>query len=134
MSGQPTPIAVAVVQQNDRVLVGRRPPGAKLAGLWEFPGGKVEAGETPRQAAFRECLEETGLEVEVAGPLSETVQTYKHGSVILHFFACAPRDPVQPPRAPFHWHERRRLGELDFPEGNRQIIQLLTSKPSSFSP
>jgi hypothetical protein len=74
------------------------------------------------------------LEVEVAGPLPETVQSYKHGRVLLHFFACTPRDAAQPPRAPFQWHERRRLGELDFPAGNRQIIQLLTSMPSSCSP
>ena len=133
MTDQPTPIAVAVVQQNDRVLIGRRPPGAKLAGLWEFPGGKVEAGETPQQAAVRECLEETGLEVEVAGPLPERVQTYKHGRVILHFFACTLCDPVRTPRAPFHWHERHRLGELAFPAGNREVIELLMSKPSSFS-
>ena len=56
-----TPIAIAVVLHNDCVLIGVRPAGATLAGLWEFPGGKIEAGETPNEAAERECLEETGL-------------------------------------------------------------------------
>lgn len=134
MTGQPIPIAVAVVEHDNRILVGRRRPGAKLAGLWEFPGGKVEAGETPDQAAVRECLEETGLEVAVVSALPETVQNYEHGCVILHFFACTLCTPDQTPRPPFHWHDRRRLGELEFPSGNREVLELLASKPSTPSP
>ncbi|MEQ8787223.1 MAG: (deoxy)nucleoside triphosphate pyrophosphohydrolase [Pirellulaceae bacterium] len=134
MSGQPTPIAVAVVQHAGRVLIGQRPPGAKLAGLWEFPGGKIEPGETPEQAAIRECREETGLAVDIAGRFPDHVQCYDHGSVRLHFFACTPCDLELPPRDPFRWHERRRLRELEFPAGNRAIIELLLSASSPPSP
>lgn len=57
----PTPIAIAVVQHADQFLIGQRPAGLVLSGYWEFPGGKIQLGETPEAAAVRECLEETGL-------------------------------------------------------------------------
>jgi 8-oxo-dGTP diphosphatase len=52
-----TPIAVAVVEHDDRVLIGQRPPGVVLGGLWEFPGGKIFEGESAEEAAVRECRE-----------------------------------------------------------------------------
>ncbi|MDP6469251.1 MAG: NUDIX domain-containing protein, partial [Pirellulaceae bacterium] len=67
MCDEPTLIAIAVVEHNGRFLVGMRPVETVLAGFSEFPGGKVEPNEVPAQAAVRECLEETGLEVEVSG-------------------------------------------------------------------
>ena len=54
---EPVEIAIAVVEHEGRFLIGLRPPGAPLAGLWEFAGGKLEPGETPQMAAARECLE-----------------------------------------------------------------------------
>jgi mutator protein MutT len=54
-------IAVAVVEHQGRFLIGKRPDDAALGGYWEFPGGKVEQGESPADAAIRECLEETGV-------------------------------------------------------------------------
>ncbi len=82
------PIAVAVVEHRGKFLIGRRPEGVPLAGLWEFPGGKVEASETPAAAARRECLEETGLAVVVGEKYPEVLQQYDHDKVHLHFFAC----------------------------------------------
>lgn len=128
MSEQATPIAVAVVEHQGRVLVGRRPPGVRLAGLWEFPGGKIEPGETPEQAARRECLEETGVAVEVTGRFPQHVERYDFGSVRLHFLACAPVPPAPAPREPFQWFERRRLAELEFPAGNRPVLALLAGE------
>ena len=87
---QPTPIAIAVVRREGRYLVGRRGAGKALAGMWEFPGGKVEPGETAEQAALRECREETGLEVHVVEVLSKTSHNYDHGSVQLTFLLCEP--------------------------------------------
>ena len=54
--------AAALIDSDGRVLICQRPPGKQLAGLWEFPGGKVEAGETPEAAALREAAEEVGLD------------------------------------------------------------------------
>lgn len=123
----PVLIAVAVVEHGNCFLVGQRPSDVVLGGLWEFPGGKVEAGETPRDAAMRECREETGLDVEVVSMYPEQVQKYRHGSVKLHFFACRPRDAQAIPLPPWRWIDRGALAALTFPEGNRRLLQILTT-------
>jgi 8-oxo-dGTP diphosphatase len=115
-------IAVAVVKRNGCYLAGRRPQGRPLAGLWEFPGGKVEAGETPQQAAARECLEETGVQVEVGPAYPMVDHQYDHGRVSLHFFACTPLDPNAAPRPPYEWIPAHKLGELSFPAANAALI------------
>ena len=60
--------ACALVDADGRVLLAQRPQGKPMAGLWEFPGGKVDAGETPEEALVRELHEELGIEVEIADP------------------------------------------------------------------
>lgn len=121
----PTPIAIAVIEHEGRFLIGQRPPGVSLAGLWEFAGGKLEPGETPEQAAVREALEETGLAIEIIGEYPRHTQAYDHDRVQLHFFACRPLDPTAPPRAPFRWVARLELAEYEFPIGNRGLMKLL---------
>jgi 8-oxo-dGTP diphosphatase len=118
-------IAIAVVEQDGCFLVGQRPPGVPLAGLWEFPGGKVEPGESPEQAASRECREETGIAVQVLGEYPPQEQQYDHGRVQLRFFRCCPLRKDELPAAPFRWVRRRELKEYDFPEGNRCLLSLL---------
>jgi mutator protein MutT len=120
-----TRIAVAVVEHADRFLVGTRPEGMPLAGYAEFPGGKVREGETPSQAAVRECLEETGMSVTVGQLYDRTVQAYQHGTLELHFFAAEPHDPSQVPRPPFRWVARQELLALRFPPANKTVLQRL---------
>jgi A/G-specific adenine glycosylase len=79
-------VAVGVLWRNGRVLVQQRPEGGMLAGLWEFPGGKVEPGETPEQAVVREFREETGLSVRVAGNYGTLEHAYSHFSITLTAF------------------------------------------------
>ena len=126
-STTPTRIAIAVVEHYGRYLIGRRPKGVPLAGYWEFPGGKVQAGETAEQAAVRECLEETGLEVAVGEPYPAVVHQYAHGKVALEFFACRPLEPEQVPRSPFRWVLAADLGEYQFPEANGGLLAYLKS-------
>ena len=121
----PTPIAIAVVEHDGRFLVGQRPDGVPLAGLWEFPGGKIEPGETPAQAAVRECLEETGLVVEAIGEYPASEHHYAHGRVQLHFIACRLFDPVTPIRDSYRWIPRQELKDYAFPEGNRPLLETL---------
>jgi 8-oxo-dGTP diphosphatase len=123
----PTPIAIAVVEQEGQFLVGQRPAGVPLAGLWEFPGGKIERGETPEAAAVRECLEETGVEAAPLFRYPEHVQAYDHDRVRLHFIACRPQNEksANPPREPFRWVGRVDLAALTFPAGNAALIELL---------
>jgi len=80
-------VAAAVIFRDDGAfLLGRRPPGSVYAGYWEFPGGKVEAGETPRLALERELQEELGIDVESAHPWIVREFIYEHAHVRLHFF------------------------------------------------
>jgi 8-oxo-dGTP diphosphatase len=80
-------VAAAVIQRPDGAfLLARRPPGKVYEGYWEFPGGKVEAGEQPSAALARELHEELGLEVETAYPWITRVFTYPHATVRLNFF------------------------------------------------
>jgi 8-oxo-dGTP diphosphatase len=125
---KPVLIAVAVVEHEDRFLIGRRPDEIALGGLWEFPGGKVEPGETPEDAALRECREETGLEAEIVGEFSPHVERYDHATVHLRFFGCRPRDPSQMPREPFCWVPRSSLAEYEFPAGNRNLLKILLAE------
>jgi len=80
-------VAAAVILCSDgSFLLGRRPPGGFYPGYWEFPGGKVEANETPREALVRELQEELGIEVEQAHPWITREFHYEHADVRLHFF------------------------------------------------
>lgn len=81
-------VAAAVLAHEGRVLLTRRMQGSHLAGLWEFPGGKVEAGEDPRTTVSRECREECGIEVSPIDILDVTFHAYPHKDVLLLFYAC----------------------------------------------
>ena len=122
------PIAIAVVEHEGKFLIGRREEGTVLAGLWEFPGGKVEAGETSQVAAARECLEETGLEVEVGPAYPAVVHQYDHARVHLEFFACRPKDSRQQAHPRFLWAPVERLTEYEFPTANAALIAYLIAR------
>jgi 8-oxo-dGTP diphosphatase len=119
----PTPIAIAVVEWEGQFLVGQRPEGVPLAGLWEFPGGKIEPGETPEAAAVRECQEETGLTVEPLFRYPQHVQQYDHDRLALHFIACRPAAglPAEP------GIPRPELPKYEFPSGNRGVLELIAA-------
>jgi 8-oxo-dGTP diphosphatase len=82
--------AVALIDTDGRVLLARRPEGKSLAGLWEFPGGKVEAGETPETALIRELEEELGIETWASclAPLFFASHTYPDFHLLMPLFAC----------------------------------------------
>jgi mutator protein MutT len=131
-----TDVAIALVWHSDRFLVGRRKQGDFLAGLWEFPGGKVEPGESPREAAMRECREEAGLEVVVIGPCGDVFHRYDtpvrvseepvaSRELHLYFFACQLIGPADSPRPPFQWVAASELPLLEFPPANQSLLRRL---------
>jgi mutator protein MutT len=124
----PIQIAIAVIERDGCYLVGRRPDGVPLAGLWEFPGGKVEPGETVEHAATRECLEEAGISVKVGSAYGVVEHQYEHARVRLSFLACTPLPPSAEPKPPFEWRPAAELADLPFPKANAEIIPLLVSR------
>lgn len=82
-------VVCGVIQNSDGAyLACQRPPGKHLGGLWEFPGGKVDAGESPESALIRELREELAVEVEIGTPLSPVVWTYGEKTIRLRPFFC----------------------------------------------
>ena len=118
-------IAIAVVQDQDQFLAGPRGSDQVLAGYWEFPGGKIKPGETAEQAAIRECLEETGLHVQIVDQYPAVKHTYEHGTLQLYFFNCRPLADSPSPHTPFRWIPRQALKEHPFPEANESLLALL---------
>ena len=82
--------AVALVDADGRVLLAQRPEGKTLAGLWEFPGGKVEPGETPEETVIRELREEIGIETKIAclAPLTFASHSYETFHLLMPLFVC----------------------------------------------
>ena len=84
----PVVVAAAVVIREGRVLLTRRAEGQHLAGMWEFPGGKLEEGESPEEALARECREECGIDVDVGEILDVTHHRFPENDVLLLFYRC----------------------------------------------
>jgi 8-oxo-dGTP diphosphatase len=82
--------AVALLNEEGKVLIAKRPPGRPLAGLWEFPGGKVDAGEDPETALIRELLEELGIEIARADlePLTFASHGYPEFHLLMPLYLC----------------------------------------------
>jgi len=126
-SDHPIVVAAAVVVRDDDVLVTRRLEGTHLAGFWEFPGGKCEAGESHVECLAREMREELGVGVRVGERLLSTRHDYGVKVVELHFFACSFDEEPQPLLGQeIRWMPRRDLGTLEFPAADAELIGLLS--------
>jgi 8-oxo-dGTP diphosphatase len=95
-----------------------------MPGLWEFPGGKCERGETPATAAARECLEEAGIPVTVERLRMAITHRYPHGLLELSYFDCRLADASAQPAlgSGFSWVPAARLQVLAFPEANERVL------------
>jgi 8-oxo-dGTP diphosphatase len=120
-------VVAAVVDDGQRYLVTRRQAGVHLAGMWEFPGGKVRASESQEQALRREMLEELGVDVAVDGLVLSTSHSYPDRTVTLHFYKCRLLGSPTPQLGQqMRWVTRSELQSLEFPPADADLIALLT--------
>ena len=123
-------VAGLIRDADGRYLITQRRRGSHLAGLWEFPGGKLEAGETPAAGLQRELREELSADFAVGDQVETVRWEYPDRVVVLHFFECRVQAGAIEPREEqaMTWVEPARLGEYDFPPADRELIARLSRR------
>jgi 8-oxo-dGTP diphosphatase len=120
-------VVAAVIEQEERFLVTRRPTGVHLAGLWEFPGGKIDPDESHHAALIREIREELDADVEVGELTFATTHAYPDRTVALYFYRCTLLGSPRPLLGQeMQWVARVELPLLGFPPADAQLIERLT--------
>ena len=118
--------ACALVDPDGRVLICKRPPGRSMAGLWEFPGGKVEKAEAPEQAVIRELREELGIDVTEAclAPLSFASHAYETFHLLMPLYVCRRwNGQVRPLEGQeLAWVKPAKLSGYDMPPADKPLI------------
>ena len=123
-------VAAALILRGDEILCCQRTEHQALALKWEFPGGKIEAGETPAQALRRELEEELGIVAHVGREITQVLHTYQNGnSVNLHFYLVEHYDNQLQNRIfrDVRWVRRNELPALDFLDADKELVRKLAS-------
>lgn len=125
----PVPVVCAILVRGDLVMLAQRPPGKKLGGLWEFPGGKVEPGESAEAALHRELQEELGCRMRITQTLAPFVHAYEWGSIELIPFVCELTADSPEPHPHEHtalaWVERGELKSYDLAPADVPVLEML---------
>jgi len=121
--------ACALIDPDGRVLVSQRPEGKSMAGLWEFPGGKIEPGERPEEALIRELKEELGIDVkeECLAPLTFASHAYEDFALLMPLFVCRRWTGVPTGREgqALKWVSPLRLRDVPMPPADAPLIPML---------
>ena len=121
--------AVALIDRDGRVLLAQRPEGKSMAGLWEFPGGKLEEGETPEAALVRELHEELGIETwdSCLAPLTFASHKYEDFHLLMPLYACRKWSGIVQPKEgqTLKWVAARDLSKYPMPAADLPLIPLL---------
>ena len=122
-------VAVALVDADGRVLLAQRPPGKAMAGLWEFPGGKVHEGEAPEAALIRELKEELGIDVaEVClAPFTFASHRYERFHLLMPLYVCRRWNGTVTPREgqTLAWVRPLKLGDYPMPPADKPLVAML---------
>jgi len=122
-------VAAALVDPDGRVLIAQRPEGKSMAGLWEFPGGKIEAGEPPEDALIRELAEELDIAVKEAclAPFTFASHSYGDFHLLMPLFVCRRWEGEPKPRhhAALKWVRPKDLTQYPMPAADLPLIPML---------
>ena len=122
-------VAVALIDTDGRVLLTQRPPGKAMAGLWEFPGGKVHEGETPEAALIRELKEELDIDVAEAclAPLTFASHHYERFHLLMPLYVCRRWNRTVTPREnqALAWVRPARLDDYAMPPADKPLVAVL---------
>ena len=122
-------VAAAILEDHGHYFVTRRHKGAHLGGLWEFPGGKVEPGESIAEGLRRELKEELGADVEIGEEFFTVTHDYADRSVELHFLSCTFLNAPMPLLGQeMRWVPRDELKSLKFPPADDDLIKVLAAR------
>lgn len=124
-------IGVAIIKnQQGKILIDRRKPGGEMGGLWEFPGGKIEPGETIKECIAREIWEELAIEIKIGDRLTTITHTYENFKVTLYVHDCQylSGEPQPLECEEIHWVEPSQMNQYQFPQANTQIVNLLQAR------
>jgi 8-oxo-dGTP diphosphatase len=129
-------VAVALVDADGRVLIAQRPPGKQLAGLWEFPGGKMEPGERPEETLIRELREELGIETKAAclAPLTFASHPYDDFHLLMPLYVCRRWEGFVQSREhqALTWVRARDLKDYPMPPADEPLIPVLVDLLAGF--
>ena len=125
--GPPVPVAVAILLRENRILVTQRREGTHLAGTWEFPGGKVLAGEEPQVALRREVEEEVGVRFDKCTLIHRQQHAYAERQVDLYFYLCTglTGEPASTEGQEIRWVSASDLDHLPTPAANAEVIRMI---------
>jgi A/G-specific adenine glycosylase len=123
-------VTAAVIRHNGKMLIAQRPLEGMLGGLWEFPGGKQQEGESLVECLRREIQEELGLEIEVERPITAVKHSYTHFKITLHAFYCrlVSGQPQKLGVADWRWVTLDQLANFPFPRTDLKIIETLQTQ------
>ncbi|MEM9028519.1 MAG: 8-oxo-dGTP diphosphatase MutT [Pseudomonadota bacterium] len=121
--------AAALIDDDNRVLIAKRPEGKPMAGLWEFPGGKVQSGETPENAVIRELFEELGIDVcpSCVAPFTFASHSYADFHLLMPLYLCTQWDGAITPREgqELKWVRAMRLADYPMPPADLPLLPYL---------
>lgn len=118
------PVVTGLIRKGSKVLVGQRPVGHSLAGQWEFPGGKIEKGESPEVALKRELMEELSIDADVGELKLASTHSYGDTGIIILFYEVQfwKGEPKTVHHMELRWIEPNELDSLPIPEANKRIL------------
>ncbi|MEE0776000.1 MAG: 8-oxo-dGTP diphosphatase MutT [Bacillota bacterium] len=123
-------VSAAILERDGKILICRRQKGGSCGDLWEFPGGKIELGETPEECLIRECREELGVDIQITGTFGQAHHCYPDVDVTLYFYrgGILQGEPRRTVHQEMAWVVPTELKRYDFCPADEEVIANLSKK------